>query len=51
MPRWALIENYVLYGLTVVLLLGLYALGAGAWSFWALVLLLWANTPKGKSDD
>ena len=42
--RMARIENMVTLAATVSLTLGLYALGAGGWSFVGLVCLLNMNT-------
>lgn len=49
--RWAFIENIATLIITAVTVLGLYWMGAGAWSFWGLVILLNVNTVKMTKDD
>lgn len=41
------IENCVTMACSAAIVIGLYALGAGAHSFWGLSLLLNINIPKG----
>lgn len=43
------VENMVTLAVCGAVVIGLYAMGAGAWSFWGLVVLLNLNTPRGGS--
>lgn len=49
MTSWQ-IENYVTLVCIVILVLGLYAMGAGGHSFWAMLLLLNMNYPREKKE-
>ena len=42
MPSWQ-IENCITLACIVILALGLYAMGAGGYAFWAMLLLLNIN--------
>jgi hypothetical protein len=42
--KWAIIENMVTVASTAALVLGLYAMGAGAHAGWGLILLININT-------
>ena len=48
--KWWQIENYITLACIVILVLGLYAMGAGGHSFWAIVLLLNINFPLKKKE-
>jgi hypothetical protein len=50
MPRWAVIENIVTLCATTVLVLGLYHMGAEAWSFCGLALMINLNTPRPPTE-
>lgn len=49
MPSWQ-IENCITQACIVILVLGLYAMGAGGHSFWAMLLLLNINYPTKKRE-
>lgn len=49
MQSWQ-IENYITLTCTVILVLGLYAMGAGGHAFWAMLMLLKINVPLKKRD-
>ena len=45
------IENIVTLIVTSGTILGLYYMGAGSYSFWALIMLLNINSPRGKDTS
>lgn len=47
MHKWAAIQNIVVLLSTAALVLGLFAMGAGGWSFWGLATLCLGLMPKG----
>lgn len=49
MQGWQ-IENCVLYVATAATILGAYYFGAGGYSWWGFVLLLFVNTPKSSNQ-
>ena len=49
--KWWQIENYITMACTVILVLGLYAMGAGGHAFWAMLLLLNINYLQKKRDS
>ena len=46
MPNSAILENIVTMICTTILVLGLYAMGAGGWSLFGLLLLMNMNGPS-----
>ena len=48
--KWWQIENCITLACIVILVLGLYAMGAGGHSFWAMLLLLNINFPLKKKE-
>lgn len=48
--KWWQIENYITLVCTVILVLGLYAMGAGGYSFWAMLLLMNIIYPLKKKE-
>ena len=49
MSSWQ-IENCITLACILILVLGLYAMGAGGHSFWAMLLLLNINSPTKKRE-
>lgn len=48
--KWWQIENCITLSCIVILVLGLYAMGAGGHSFWAMLLLLNINCLSNKRE-
>jgi hypothetical protein len=49
--RWAYAENIATVLGMVALILGLYAMGAGGWSFWGLLLLFNLNGSSSRETE
>lgn len=49
--KWLVIENIVTILLTAAVVLGLYWMGAGGWSFLGLLFLINLNSPPAQEDE